>query len=92
MTVAPHDTFYLEDGNAEVLCGNTLFRVHTTILFFHSPALRQMFSQTNLATAGSPNGCPRISSTDTARDFATLLKMVYLPGFVAPPPSIRLFN
>ena len=26
--VTPHDTFYLEDGNVEVLCGNTLFRVH----------------------------------------------------------------
>ena len=84
-TVVPHETFYLEDGNAEVLCGNTLFRVHTTILFFHSPALRRMFAQTNLATAESPNGCPRILSTDTARDFATLLKTIYLPGFVALP-------
>jgi len=83
--VVPHETFYLEDGNAEVLCGNTLFRVHTTILFFHSPALRRMFAQTNLATAESPNGCPRILSTDAARDFATLLKMIYLPGFVALP-------
>jgi len=83
--VVPHKTFYLEDGNAEVLCGNTLFRIHTTILFFHSPALRRMFAQTNLATAESPNGCPRILSTDTPRDFSTLLKMIYLPGFVAPP-------
>ena len=56
----PHKTFYLEDGNAEVLCGNTLFRVHTTILSFHSPALRRMFAPTNLAAAESPNGCPRI--------------------------------
>ena len=83
--VVPHETFYLEDGNAEVLCGNTLFRVHTTILFFHSPALRRMFAQSNLATAESPNGCPRILSTDSARDFATLLKMIYLPGFVVLP-------
>jgi len=86
-TVAPHKTFYLEDGNVEVLCGNVLFRVHTSVLSFHSPALRRMFAQTNLATAEAPNGCPRITSSDTATDFATLLKMIYLPGFVAPPES-----
>ena len=26
-------------------------------------------------------GCPRILSSDTATDFATLLKMIYLPGY-----------
>ena len=80
-----HDTFYLEDGNVEVLCGNTLFRVHMSTLSFHSPALHRMFALTNLATEDSPNGCPRILSSDTAHDFATLLKMIYLPGFAAPP-------
>ena len=80
--VVPHETFYLDDGNVEVLCGNTLFRVTASILSFHSPALRRMFARTNLVTAESPNGCPRIPSSDTAKDFATLLKMIYLPGFV----------
>ena len=84
----PHDTFYLEEGNVEVLCGNTLFRVHTSILSFHSPALRRMFAPATVATAESPNGCPRILSTDTARDFAALLKMIYLPGYV-PLPRYR---
>jgi len=83
--VVPHGTFYFEDDSVEVLCGNTLFRVHTTILSLHSPALRRMFAPTRLATAESPNGCPRIRSSDTAADFATLLKMIYFPGFVAPP-------
>ena len=80
-----HKIFYLEDGNVEVLCGNVLFRVHTTILSFHSPALRRMFAQTNLATAESPNGCPRVQSSDAPKDFATLLKVIYLPGYVALP-------
>jgi len=84
-TITPHSTFYLEDGNLEVLCGNTLFRVHTSILSFHSPALRRMFDQTSLSSAESPGGCPRIPSSDTAADFATLLKMIYLPGCVALP-------
>jgi hypothetical protein len=77
---APHETFYLQDGNVEVLCGNTLFRVHTSVLSFHSPALHRMFTQTSLDTAESPSGCPRILSSDTATDFAILLKMIYLPG------------
>ena len=77
---APHETFYLEDGNVEVSCGSTLFRVHTSILYFRSPALRPMFAQTNLASAESPNGCPRILSSDTATDFSTLLKVVYFLG------------
>jgi len=83
--VTQHETFYLEDGNVEVLCGNTLFRVTASILSFQSPTLRRMFAKTNLASAESPNGCPRVLSSDTTTDFATLLKMIYLPGFVAPP-------
>ena len=83
-SIVPHKTFYLEDDSVEVLCENTLFRVHTTILSFHSPALRRMFAPANLATAESPNGCPRITSSDTAEDFATLLKMIYFPGFASP--------
>jgi len=78
--VTHHGTFYLQDGNVEVLCGNTLFRVHTSIMSFHSPTLNQMFAQTGLATAESPNGCPRILSSDTAVDFTILLKMIYLPS------------
>ena len=51
-TITPHDT-YLEDGNAEVLCGNTLFRVHTSVLSFHSPALCRMFTQNSLVVTRS---------------------------------------
>ncbi|KAF9646048.1 hypothetical protein BDM02DRAFT_3271266 [Thelephora ganbajun] len=79
--ITPHDTFYFEDGNIEVLCGSTLFRVHTSILSLHSPTLRRMFAQASLAVADSPNGCPRILSSDTAADFSILLKVIYLPGF-----------
>ena len=80
-TITAHDAFNFEDGNVEVLCGNTLFRVHTSILSLHSPTLRRMFAQTSLATAESPNGCPRIQSPDAATDFAMLLKTIYLPGY-----------
>ena len=78
-----HETFYLEDGNVEVLCGDTLFRVHASTLSFHSAALRRMFAQTSLVAAESPNGCPRILSSDPSTDFVTLLKIVYLPEYAA---------
>ena len=91
-TVTPHGTFYLEDGNVEVLCGNVLFRVHASTLSFHSPALRRMFVKTSLAGAESPNGCPRIPCSDMPKDFATLLKIVYLPEFVVPPVCRQFFR
>ena len=78
-TITPHDTFYLEDGSVEVLCGKILFRIQASALSFHSPVLRKMFSQANISAAESPNGCPRIVSSDAPLDFATLLKIVYLP-------------
>ena len=81
-TIHHHDTFYLEDGNVEVLCDNILFRVQASALSFYSPVLGQLFAKPNLATAESPNGCPRIPSPDSATDFATLLKIVYLPMYV----------
>ena len=77
--ITPHDIFYLADGSVEVVCGKTLFRIHSSTLSFHSPVLRKMFSPANLAAAESPNGCPRIVSSDIPVDFATLLKIVYLP-------------
>ena len=82
MSLTPHDTFNFEDGNVEVICGCTLFRVHTSVLSLHSPVLRQMFTRANLAAAELPNGCPRILSSDTATDFAVLLKIIYLPGYL----------
>jgi hypothetical protein len=60
-------------------------RVHTSILSLRSPALRRKFAQASLATAESPSGCPRIFSSDLATDFATLLKMIYLPGQAVLP-------
>ena len=79
-TTKPHHTFYLHDGSVEVICGTTLFRIHASSLSFHSPVLHQMFSPANLAASESINGCPRIRSSDTPADFATLLKVIYLPG------------
>jgi hypothetical protein len=78
-----HDTFYFEDGNVEIVCGHTIFRVHSTIISFSSPKLRDMLSPSTLLTAPMPDGCPRIAVKDSSEDFAVLVKMIYTPGWVS---------
>ena len=80
-----HGTFYLEDGNVEVVCGHTTFRIHSPIVSFSSPKLRDMLSPSSLLNAQMPYGCPRIVCEDSAEDFAVLLKMIYTPGCVSLP-------
>jgi hypothetical protein len=75
-----HETFYFEDGNVEIVCGHTLFRVHSTTVSFSSPKLRDILSRQALLHAPMPEGCPRISVTDAVQDFAVLLKMIHTPG------------
>jgi hypothetical protein len=77
---AHHGTFYLEDGNVEIVCGLTIFRVHSPVVSFSSPKLRDTLSPSTLLNAPMPGGCPRVSVTDSADDFAVLLKMIYTPG------------
>jgi hypothetical protein len=74
------DTFYFEDGNMEIACGDTIFRVHSTIVSFSSSKLREILSRPALLKAPTPEGCPRITVLDSAEDFTMLLKMIYTPG------------
>ena len=75
-----HDIFYFEDGNVEVVCGATVFRVHSTVISFSSPKLRDILSPSTLLNAPMPDGCPQIVLNGSAEDFAILLKMIYTPG------------
>ena len=79
-TLTRHDTFYFEDGSVEVVCGHTIFRVHSTTISFSSPKLRDILSPSTLLHAPTTEGCPRVTVEDTAQDFAVLLKMIYTPG------------
>ena len=83
-----HDTFYFKDGNIEIACGDTVFRVHSTVVSFSSPKLRDIFSPPTLLDAPVPEGCPRIVLTDSPGDFSVLLKTIYTPGYVPPPPLL----
>jgi hypothetical protein len=77
---ARHDAFYFEDGNVKIICGSTVFRVHSTVVSFSSPKLRDILSQSTLLYATTPGECPRVTISDSPEDFAVLLKMVYTPG------------
>ena len=87
-----HDTFYFQDGNVEIVCGGTAFRVHSTIISFSSSKLRDILSTSTLLDAPVPEGCPRIIFNDCAEDFAVLLKMIYTPGHVSPPLNVNSAN
>ena len=78
--IVRHETFYFEDGNVEIISGGTIFRVHSTIVSFSSPKLRDILSRSALIHAPTPEGPPRITITDSAVDFTALLKMIYMPG------------
>ena len=77
---ASHDTFYFEDGNVEIVCGDSVFRVHSSVISFSSSKLREILSQSALLSSPTPEGRPRITISDNAEDFAMLLKMIYTPG------------
>ena len=77
---ARHDAFYFEDGNVEIVCGDTVFRVHSSILSYSSPKLRDMLSPSTLLDAPMPEGCPRIVFADSVEDFAVLLRVICTPG------------
>ena len=86
-TTVRHETFYFEDGNVEIVCGDTVFRVHSTTISFSSSKLRDMLSPSTLLNAPMLEGCPRVVFTDSTEDFETLLKMIYTPGYV---PLMRI--
>ena len=77
-----HETFYLEDGNVEIVCGHTVFRIHSPIVSFSSPNLREILSSSTLLSAPVTEGFPRVTFKDSAEDFAVLLRMIYTPGWV----------
>jgi hypothetical protein len=90
--ITRHETFYFEDGNVEIMSGGTIFRVHSTIISFSSPGLRDILSRSALIHAPTPEGPPRITVMDSAVDFAVLLKMIYTPGRVFPIPHACAIN
>ena len=87
-----HETFYLEDGNVEIVCGYTIFQIHSPVVSFSSPDLLDILSPSILLNAPMPEGCPWVVFKDSADDFAILLRMIYTPGYVPPPLDVGSAN
>jgi len=75
------------------VCGDTVFRVHSSIISFFSPNIRDLLSPSALINAPTPEGCPRVVFTDSADDFSVLLRMICMPGFPArhEVPNFNVF-
>ena len=87
-----HDTLYFEDGNVEIVCGDAIFRVHSSIISFSSPKLRDILSPSALLHASAPEGRPQVVISESAEDFGILLKMIYTPGSVSSSFSASSVN
>ena len=87
-----HETFYLEDGNVEIVCGHTIFRVHSPVVSFSSRNLRDVLSPFTLLNAPMPEGCPRVVFKDSAEDFGVLLMMIYTPGYIPLYPRCGFYE
>ncbi|EMD36706.1 hypothetical protein CERSUDRAFT_123789 [Gelatoporia subvermispora B] len=69
-----HPTLYFDDGNLILSCGNTLFRVHRSIIAKHSPVIRQTLDNTQLHTL---RGCQHLPLGDNPVDIEALLSVLY---------------
>ena len=91
-TTTPHDTFYFEDGNVEIVCGLTLFRVHSKTISFYSSKLRDTLSPSALLCAPAPEGRPRITISESAEDFGILLRTICTPEWVSTSIAVSFVN
>ena len=88
-TTTRHDKFYFEDGNVEIVCGHTLFRVHPTVISVSSPKFQDILSPPALLRAPTPEGRPRIIISESAEDSGILSWMIYTPGWVSFPFAVN---
>ncbi|KAF9554984.1 hypothetical protein CPC08DRAFT_696043 [Agrocybe pediades] len=72
---------WFDDGNVVLQAEKTLFRVHKTVLALHSDVFSDMFNICQSPADGSQpmfeDGCPLISTSDSAADLTYLLSNIY---------------
>ena len=75
-----HGSPYFKKGDVEIVCGDKIFRVHSTVVSSTSYKLRSILSPSALLHARTRGGLPRITLPDNPEDFAVLLNAIYTPG------------
>ena len=77
-----HSKYYFGSGNVVFVCEDTSFRVQSDLLSTNSQVFSDMLEQTSLKGEHRRDGCPCVHLSDTAEDFATLLRVFYTSGCV----------
>jgi len=80
--LTPFEEFWMDDGSVVVIAENRTFRVHRSVLVRHSEVFRDMFALAQPGTSASDtiDGCPFVHVSDSAEDFAHLLRPLYAGG------------
>ena len=75
-----HSKFYFGSGNVIFICEDTSFRVQSDLLSSNSKVFSGMLRPARLKGEHLSDGCPCVHLSDTAEDFATLLRVFYTSG------------
>jgi hypothetical protein len=65
-----HGSPHFKKGDVEIICGDKIFRVHSTVVSSTSYKLRSILSPSVLLRARTRGGLPRITLPDNPEDFA----------------------
>ncbi len=76
-TVERSTEFWFDDGNVVLQAGDTLFRVHRSILARHSVIMQDCLECPQPADAPSIDGCPLIHLADLAKDIDNMCTLLY---------------
>ena len=74
-----HEEFWLYDGSVVLAVGDTLFRVHKTVLANHSEVFADLFTVPQPAGEDTIDGCHIVRLHDSREDFVDLLRAMYQP-------------
>ncbi|KAJ6519041.1 hypothetical protein C8R45DRAFT_809050 [Mycena sanguinolenta] len=72
-----HSEFWLSDGSVVLQAGNTLFRVHWSVLARHSSVFSDMQELPQPSDEPTVDGCPVLKLPDDPKDVEFLLKGLY---------------
>lgn len=74
-----HEEFWLYDGSVVLAVGDTLFRVHKTVLANHSEVFADLFTVPQPLGEDTIDGCHIVRLHDNREDFIDLLRAMYQP-------------
>jgi len=77
VTIPIRSKIWYSDGSVVIQAENTQFRVHASVLSQHSTMFNDMFGLAKPSDETRVEGCPLVTVTDTATDWAHVLTTLY---------------